>query len=81
METKIIRINKECFKPQELSLAVDLLLEGEIVGFPTETVYGLGGSIYQPRSILKIFQAKQRPIDNPLIVHISNYLMLEEFRS
>ncbi len=55
-----------------LSRAVELLTSGEIVAFPTETVYGLGARVYDPVQIAKIFAAKQRPQDNPLIVHISS---------
>lgn len=46
---------------------------------PTETVYGLAASAYDPAAIKKIFQAKGRPQDNPLIVHISNLEMLQPF--
>jgi L-threonylcarbamoyladenylate synthase len=52
--------------------AVDLLKRGELVAFPTETVYGLGASAFLPEAIAKIFQMKGRPSDNPLIVHISS---------
>lgn len=49
---------------------------GEIVVFPTETVYGIGANAMDENAVKKIFIAKNRPIDNPLIVHISNYDML-----
>jgi L-threonylcarbamoyladenylate synthase len=52
--------------------AVELLKQGELVAFPTETVYGLGASLFLPDAIAKIFAAKGRPSDNPLIVHISH---------
>ena len=51
--------------------AARLLQEGELVAFPTETVYGLGADAFNPVAVLKIFQAKGRPADNPLIVHVS----------
>jgi L-threonylcarbamoyladenylate synthase len=51
-------------------VAADLLNSGGVVAFPTETVYGLGASICHPEAIRKVFQAKGRPGDNPLIVHI-----------
>lgn len=57
---------------EELQLAAELLREGETVAFPTETVYGLGGNALKPSAILKIFEAKGRPSDNPLIVHIAD---------
>ena len=49
-----------------------LLSSGEVVAFPTETVYGLGGNALMPSSIKKIYEAKGRPSDNPLIVHVAN---------
>ncbi|MGI6239788.1 MAG: L-threonylcarbamoyladenylate synthase [Christensenellales bacterium] len=55
-----------------LDLAADLIRRGEIVGFPTETVYGLGADALNPRAVMKLFAAKGRPGDNPLIVHIAN---------
>jgi L-threonylcarbamoyladenylate synthase len=48
-----------------------LLKQGEVVAFPTETVYGLGGNIFSDEAIRKIFAAKGRPADNPLIVHVA----------
>ena len=55
-----------------------LLADGEIVGIPTETVYGLAGDALNPEAIKKIFYAKGRPQDNPLIVHIAEISMLDE---
>ncbi len=52
--------------------AVALLRRGELIAFPTETVYGLGAPLFSPRSIKKIFQVKGRPQDNPLIVHVAS---------
>lgn len=57
----------------EIDIAARLLRDGEIVAFPTETVYGLGAPIFKPSSIEKIFLAKNRPSDNPLIAHISDF--------
>ena len=50
----------------------EILKQGGVVAFPTETVYGLGASVFQPEAIQRIFQVKGRPQDNPLIVHISS---------
>ncbi len=55
-----------------LDKAVKLLLEGDVVAFPTETVYGLGAVINNPAAINKIFSTKQRPFFDPLIVHVSS---------
>ncbi|MFI5333578.1 MAG: L-threonylcarbamoyladenylate synthase, partial [Chlamydiales bacterium] len=58
--------------PEEVEQATALLRGGELVAFPTETVYGLGAPISNSEAIAKIFSTKGRPQDNPLIVHISN---------
>ena len=54
----------------ELARAVALLKRGELVAFPTETVYGLGADALNPAAVAKIFAAKSRPADHPLIVHL-----------
>ncbi len=58
---------------------INLLKSGRVVAFPTETVYGLGASATDPDAVRKIFEVKNRPADNPLIVHISSYKMLNGF--
>ena len=50
----------------------DYLLKGNLVSFPTETVYGLGANIYDKQAVNKIFEYKNRPKSNPLIVHIDS---------
>lgn len=67
--------------PQQLERAAALLKSGEIVGIPTETVYGLAANAYDPEAIKKIFLAKGRPQDNPLIVHIDILERLNELVS
>lgn len=57
--------------------AVNLLKSGEVVGIPTETVYGLGANALDEAAVRKIFAAKGRPADNPLIVHISHFDMIK----
>ena len=63
--------------PEAISLAARLFSEGQLVAFPTETVYGLGANALDPAAVLSIFAAKGRPADNPLIVHIWNRTQLE----
>jgi L-threonylcarbamoyladenylate synthase len=53
--------------------AVDLLVAGELLGLPTETVYGLGADAANPAAVAKIFAAKGRPADHPLIVHVAGH--------
>ena len=57
--------------------AAELLQAGEIVAIPTETVYGIAASAFNGAAVKKIFEAKGRPQDNPLIVHIDRMEMLE----
>ncbi len=57
---------------QQLREAAALLAANQVVGFPTETVYGLGGNAFSDEAIVRIFRAKGRPSDNPLIVHIAD---------
>jgi L-threonylcarbamoyladenylate synthase len=63
--------------PSAVSRAAAVLKRGRLVAFPTETVYGLGAVAFDTRAIARIFQAKGRPPDNPLIVHLSSLDMLE----
>ncbi|ASJ02281.1 threonylcarbamoyl-AMP synthase [Thermococcus profundus] len=63
---------------RRLRVAARFIREGELVAFPTETVYGLGGDALNRDAVLKIFKAKGRPADNPLIVHIADFEMLYE---
>lgn len=57
---------------KDYSLAVNLLKKGEVIAFPTETVYGLGADATNEEAVNKIFEAKGRPSDNPLIVHVAS---------
>ncbi len=63
---------------KNLYKAAELLLHGEIVAFPTETVYGLGACIFLEEAVQKIFKAKGRPSDNPLIAHICDLASMEK---
>lgn len=65
MQTLLRQVDED-----SLALAARLIRAGELVAFPTETVYGLGGNALDEAAVLKIFAAKDRPADNPLIVHL-----------
>ncbi|OMP66579.1 L-threonylcarbamoyladenylate synthase [Domibacillus epiphyticus] len=74
METKHWIVDKSGITHQhypQIKEAALLIQDGEVVAFPTETVYGLGGNVKMDSAVQKIFQAKGRPSDNPLIVHIA----------
>ena len=66
MKTELLKVNEE-----SVALGAKLIREGELVGFPTETVYGLGANALDARAVAKIFEAKGRPQDNPLITHVA----------
>lgn len=61
----------ESFTPDSLRRAVDLLRAGQLVAFPTETVYGLGADAANPAAVGRIFAAKGRPANHPVIVHVA----------
>jgi len=77
MQTKLIRIDSEHIDTEKMQEAAALIREGELVAFPTETVYGLGADALRPEASAKIYEAKGRPSDNPLIVHVCKFEELE----
>lgn len=81
MRTIIIKANPDDFDPEDIRPAAKALAEGKLVAFPTETVYGLGADAMNPEAVRKIFEAKGRPSDNPLIVHISDPGQLDDIAS
>ncbi len=72
MMTKILKINPLSPEPSKIKEAAEVIKKGGTVAFPTETVYGLGADALNPEAVRKVFKAKGRPPDNPLIVHISS---------
>ena len=71
-ETKLLGTDEN-----SINTAAELIRAGEVVGIPTETVYGLGANAFDEDAVRKIFAAKGRPADNPLIVHISSFDEIE----
>ncbi|MCX7856829.1 MAG: L-threonylcarbamoyladenylate synthase [Deltaproteobacteria bacterium] len=63
--------------PSAIQTACELLRKGEIVAFPTETVYGLGADALNPYAVAKIFEVKKRPRFDPIIVHVSDFFWVE----
>ncbi|MCQ4795275.1 L-threonylcarbamoyladenylate synthase [Anaerofustis stercorihominis] len=78
METKIYDLTKDDNLTEIFSDAASVINAGGTVVFPTETVYGLGANAYDDEAVKKIFKAKNRPSDNPLIVHISDLDMIDD---
>ena len=77
MQTKVVKIDPAQIDESKMEEAAKLIREGELVAFPTETVYGLGADALHPEASKKIYAAKGRPSDNPLIVHICRFEELE----
>ncbi|HIX69692.1 L-threonylcarbamoyladenylate synthase [Enterococcus sp.] len=67
------------YHEDEITEAAQLLQAGELVAFPTETVYGLGANALLPEAVMQVFQVKGRPQDNPLIVHVADFQQVKEF--
>lgn len=76
MECELIKINSA--KDEALQKAAQCIKKGGLVAFPTETVYGLGGDGLNRKAAAKIYAAKGRPSDNPLILHINDQKMLHK---
>ncbi|AKC60904.1 threonylcarbamoyl-AMP synthase [Clostridium sporogenes] len=78
MKTKVVRLDENNIDEHVISKAGNILRQGGLVVFPTETVYGLGANALDKDAVKKIFEAKGRPQDNPLIVHISKVKDIEK---
>lgn len=78
MKTEIIKIDENVIDKEAIKRAGSIISAGGLVAFPTETVYGLGGDALNPASSKRIYEAKGRPSDNPLIVHVTNMEALEK---
>ncbi len=76
-QTKLVQVDQNNPQPAIIERAASLLRDGQVVVFPTETVYGLGGDAMQTRALERIFAAKERPYSDPLIVHIADEEALE----
>lgn len=77
LATKYFKIDPKVPNLSHIQEAAEILRKGGVVAFPTETVYGLGADALNPQAVAKIFAAKGRPADNPLIVHIAQTKDLE----
>ena len=77
IETEIIRVNPIQPEASIIERAANLLRAGNVVVFPTETVYGLGADVFQPAALERIFLVKGRPHNDPLIAHIADEAALE----
>ena len=71
LSTEVVSIHSPVENPEAIRRAAELLKRGALVVFPTETVYGLGGNATDSEAAKKIYAAKGRPSDNPLIIHVA----------
>ena len=78
MRAEVVAMDGEHLNEEAIKKAGQILKDGGLGAFPTETVYGLGGNALDPRASMKIYAAKGRPSDNPLIVHIAELEKLKE---
>src|SRR6185369_14265798 len=77
MQTDLLRTSAGAERKKAVTRAVELLRKGELVALPTETVYGLAANALESIAVAKIFEAKERPRFDPLIVHLPNREQLE----
>lgn len=77
LKTRLVAVDKDYPQQQLINAAAEIIRAGGLVAFPTETVYGLGGNALDEDAAAKIYAAKGRPQDNPLIVHIQHIKELE----
>lgn len=77
MKTRIIKINPQDPDLSHLKQAADIIKQGGVIGYPTETVYGLGASIFNQNAVDRIYAIKGRTFHKPLIVIVDSYEMLQ----
>jgi len=69
--TLLLKVDSKRPEIEKIRVAANVIRKGGIVAFPTETVYGLGADALNPEAVMKVFEAKRRPADNPVIVHVA----------
>ena len=72
MKTLVLKVNPANPEDIKIRVAAEIIQKGGLVAFPTETVYGLGADALNAEAVLALFEAKQRPLDNPPIVHVAD---------
>jgi L-threonylcarbamoyladenylate synthase len=71
MNTRILKVDPNHPEGEQIQIAAEIIQRGGLVAFPTETVYGLGANALDGGAVLRLFEAKKRPLDNPPIVHVA----------
>ena len=77
MKTVMLKVEPENPDPTKIQVAAEIIQNGGLVAFPTETVYGLGADALNPVAVAALFEAKKRPLDNPPIIHVANVQEIE----
>lgn len=77
MSAKVLRVNESNNDKSYVAEAVNALKAGKLVVFPTETVYGIGADAFNSCAVDKLFKEKQRPLDKPLLMHVSSVEMAD----
>jgi len=77
-ETRVLRVNPEHPEPGIIAQAAAVIRAGGLVAFPTETVYGLGANAFDAEAVARIFSAKDRPANDPLIVHLASVAQIPQ---
>jgi len=72
MKTILLKVEPENPDLTKIQVAAEIIRNGGLVAFPTETVYGLGADALNPEAVAALFEAKKRPLDNPPIIHVAN---------
>jgi L-threonylcarbamoyladenylate synthase len=72
MNTLVLKVNPQNPENEKMLVAANIIRKGGLVAFPTETVYGLGADALNAKAVLALFAAKNRPLDNPPIIHVEN---------
>lgn len=72
VETEVVRVDPQRPEEEAIARAAEILRRGELVAFPTETVYGLGANALDAAAVARIYEAKGRPASNPVIVHVAD---------
>lgn len=70
-KTLLLKVNPQKPEHAKVKAAAEIIKNGGLVAFPTETVYGLGADALNPKAVLALFEAKKRPLDNPPIIHVA----------
>ena len=76
-KTILLKVDPDKPDLKSIKIAAKIIIEGGLVAFPTETVYGLGADALNSKAIKSLFKAKNRPLDNPPIIHIENFIQMK----